>query len=941
MKKPIIPNLGRIIGKAVIVAAMACPIVFSSCAKFIFDDSELKESIADLDKRLTELEQKMQGQINTLTTLINGMTTVSKIETNGGKTIITLSDGQTVTVYPESDLSGLSFLTVKEENGVYYWAVGVYGKEPEFLLIEGNKVPVTPEETKFEITSKTEDGKYYISIDGGKTWIETGAKPQDVKLTQKIEDGKYYISIDGGQSWIATGVEAKDITLKSKLEDGVFYVSIDGGVTWEKTGIEPEEDVIVFTSYAQDDDYVYLTLADGTVIKVAKEKEVAFAILSGKQYFTYGQTKSLKLEMNGVKDYTITEKPDGWKASIVDGKLKVTAPSTSENVDSEGTIKILATFENASPVIGKVFVSIGEADFTITLEGENVAFTLAASNVDNYDYQGYVTGIMPYSQYSAEAAIEYFDANFKYGCEYYNSVTTTISKLAGDAYNPDESYVVFAANYKNSNWDGPYSAEDIQYVVYSPVKINVILTPSLDNATVKVTFSGCEGFYAGCDKKSDWDPENYLYDFGAMWGPELCKEPYEGPAGLICGGWSQTLQIGTEYVFWLVPYDESGNYTVDSFKIYEFSTKSLSLGGSFAKPEISLTQDPTYDQVAAQVTVIKGAYKTYAKVFTKEEVPADELEFVQKLVAQGVGKTDADENFRVNRTYLDPGTEVVVAAVAIGNDGAAGEVATFETSTQKLLYTDNLKVTPEVVTLGMTNVKIKLNLEGAVTSVRYVNTYDTYGVDTMEDKLAQKSRYGLVTVEVASLTDNTIELTDLTLGKEYTFYAMAEDAEGNLSHMGTVTYTPESDIVYIKKSDEANWAFGQPSISNEVWGEDPWIYRNNSWNPSASGWYASSTTLEVDVTLGENCKKAYVLFDEPSYHSDKTELSMSDWVVAKGIELTASGKASEDYANNSTHIYVVWVDSNDKYHTYYEYTPTYPEKPTEPPTDSDSDSGIF
>ncbi|MDY5357989.1 MAG: PL29 family lyase N-terminal domain-containing protein [Candidatus Cryptobacteroides sp.] len=863
MNKQLIPNLGRIIGKAVIVAALACPFVFTSCVEF--DDSELKESIKDLYEKISALEERVTNEVAALTAIINGKVTVVAVTPNNdGSTVVTLSDGKSFTV--GANVTGASFLTTVEEGGVLYWAVTVVGGKTEPLQVDGKKVPVT-------------------------------------------------------------------VTPAVKLENGEWMVSVDGGNTWVSTGIQQEEEVVFFTSVSDDEDYVYITLAaNGETVKVAKEKEVSFAVLSGKQYFTAGETKDIKLQMKGVKDYTITEKPDGWKASIVDGKLKVTAPSTSENVDSEGTIKILATFENASPVIGKVFVSIGEADFTITLEGENVAFTLAASNVDNDSYQGYVTGIMPYSQYSAEAAIEYFDANFKYGCEYYNSVTTTISALAGDAYNPDESYVVFAANYKNSYWDGPYSAEDIQYVVYSPVKINVILTPSLDNATVKVTFSGCEGFYAGCDNKSYFDPENYLYDLGSSWGPELCKEPYEGPAGLICGGWSQTLQMGTEYVFWLVPYDESGNYTVDSFQIYEFSTKSLSLGGSFAKPEISLTQDPTYDQVAAQITVVKGAYKTYAKIFTKDEVPADELEFVQKLVAQGVGKTDADDNFRVNRTWLDPGTEVVVAAVAIGNDGAAGEVATFETSTQKLLYTDNLKVTPEVVTLGMTDVKIKLNLEGAVTSVRYVNTYDTYGVDTMEDKLAQKSRYDLVTVEVASLTDNTIELTDLTLGKEYTFYAMAEDAEGNLSHMGKVTYTPSSDIVYIKKDSGAEWDYGKPSISGETWGPEPWVWVVNEWVPSRTGWYAQSTTLDVDLTVPAECKKVYCLVDYAEYHTAKTELSMSDWVVAKGVLYTESTHIQVESANESTCIWLVWVDSNDKYHTYELYTPTFPDKPTEPPT---------
>ncbi|MGM9735342.1 MAG: PL29 family lyase N-terminal domain-containing protein [Candidatus Cryptobacteroides sp.] len=864
MKKQIIPNLGRIIGKAVIVAAMACPILFSSCDKFIFDDSELKESIQDLYERISTLEERVSNEVAALTSIINGKVTVLSVDPQSdGSTVVTLSNGQTFTV--GADVTGSSFLTTVEEGGVLYWAVTVAGGDTQALLVDGKKVPVT-------------------------------------------------------------------VTPAVKLEDGKWMVSVDGGKTWIDTGIEQEEEVVFFTAVTEDDDYAYITLASGETVKVAKEKEVSFAILSGKQYFTAGETKYVKLEMNGVKDYTITEKPDGWKASIADGRLKVTAPASLENVDSEGLVKVLATFENESPIIAKVAVTLNEADFTIALNGENVIFTLAAKNVDNWNYEGYVTGIMPYSQFSAEAACEYFSNNtsFKWGAEYYNSFTTTISALAGESYDPEEAYVVFASNWCSPYDDATYSAEDLQYVVYLPVKIDVTITPSLDNAIVKVTFSGCDGFYAGCDEKQWWDPENYLYDLGSMWGPSVCKTAYEGAAGLICGGWNTTLKIDTEYVFWVVPYDESGNYSVESFTVYEFSTKSLSLGGSYAKPEISLTQDPTYNQIAVKVTTVKGAYKTYARIFTKDEVPADELELVQKLVAQGTGKTDAEENFQINRTYLDPGTEIVIAAVAIGNDGAAGEVATLETSTQKLLYSDNLKVTPEVVTLGMTNVTIKLTLEGPVTSIRYVNTYDTYGVDTMEDKLAQKSRYDLVTVDVATLTDNTIELSNLTLGYNYTFYVMGEDADGNLSHMSTVAYTPSSDIVYIRQSSD-DWAYGKPSISNETWGPDPWVWIENTFVPSRTGWYSQNTTLDVDLTLPADCKKVYCLIDQPEYHNAKTELSMSDWVVANGKEYTESSHIQEEYANETTSIWLVWVDSNDKYHTFDLYTPTFPEKPTEAP----------
>ena len=523
MKMKTIPSLCRMIGKAVIAAALACPVIFTSCAKFVYDDSELKESIKDLNDRLTALEQKMNEQIAALTSLINSKTTVTEVSTDQkGNTVITLSDGKTITVYPETDLSGLSFITVKKENGVYYWAVGGYGSEPEFLLIDGKKIPVDKD---VKLEGKTEGGKYYVSIDGGKTWVETG------------------------------------------------------------------EEVKVFISYEQDDDYVYLTLADGTTITVAKDKGVSFAVLSGKQYFGYGQTKSVKLEMSGVKDYTVTEKPEGWKVAVSGTYLNITAPAEDAVAELEGTIKVLATFAEASPVIARVDVSVSEADFTISLKGTTVSFTLAEKNVDNYGYAGYVYGVATKAEFSLDYAVDYFNNNTRIQTNY-DSFTTTIEQLLGESYNPDESYVVFASNYKDSYWDGSYSASDIQFVTYSPLKVNVVITPTLDNANVKVTFSGCDGFYAGVQMKQYFVAEDVLYDLGSDWGPSLCTTSYDGPAGQICGGYLTTLNQATEYVFWLVPFNESGEYTAESFKLYEFSTLEISLGGSLEAPSIKLTQEP-------------------------------------------------------------------------------------------------------------------------------------------------------------------------------------------------------------------------------------------------------------------------------------------------------------------------------------------------------------
>jgi hypothetical protein len=65
-----------------------------------------------------------------------------------------------------------------------------------------------------------------------------------------------------------------------KIEEGYWYVSYDNGVTWTQLGKATGEDGekgdkgdtgdSMFQSVTQDENYVYFTLADGTVIKIAK-----------------------------------------------------------------------------------------------------------------------------------------------------------------------------------------------------------------------------------------------------------------------------------------------------------------------------------------------------------------------------------------------------------------------------------------------------------------------------------------------------------------------------------------------------------------------------------------------------------------------------------------------------------------------------------------------
>ena len=137
---------------------------------------------------------------------------------------------------------------------------------------------------------KIENGYWYVSYDNGATWTQfgkaTGADGQNGTNGTNGKDGQ-------------DGKDGSDgITPQLKIEDGYWYISYDNGITWKELGKATGEDGkdgadgkdgqdgsngkdgadgkdgkdgdSMFQSVTQDDDYVYFTLADGTVIKIAK-----------------------------------------------------------------------------------------------------------------------------------------------------------------------------------------------------------------------------------------------------------------------------------------------------------------------------------------------------------------------------------------------------------------------------------------------------------------------------------------------------------------------------------------------------------------------------------------------------------------------------------------------------------------------------------------------
>lgn len=257
--------------------------LFSAC------HNELWEAIDGLDSRVTKLEElckEMNTNITSLQTIVDVLqsndfiTGVVEIKKDGEVIGYTITFGKhdPITIYHGQDgkdgadgkdgqdgQNGSANTPVigvaQDTDGVYYWTLN-----GEWLLDDnGNKLPVSGKDGQNGTNGSNgqdgadgEDGKDGIDGQDGKD----GITPQ-----LKIEDGYWYISYDNGATWTqlgkATGEDGKD------GKDGANGADGKDGQNGAD-GKDGQDGDSMFRSVTQDENYVYFTLADGTVIMIAK-----------------------------------------------------------------------------------------------------------------------------------------------------------------------------------------------------------------------------------------------------------------------------------------------------------------------------------------------------------------------------------------------------------------------------------------------------------------------------------------------------------------------------------------------------------------------------------------------------------------------------------------------------------------------------------------------
>ena len=211
------------------------------------------------------------------------------------------------------------------------------------------------EQADYVVSMTTTEAGYTLTFKSGKTiTIQNGTDGEDADApvvgVKQDTDGIFYWTLDGAWMLDASGAkipvsasggsDAVSPQVKSD-EAGNWYISYDGGKTWESAGkvdVEPTQGDNIFKGVTTDEENVYFTLADDTVITIPLvNKEYKLQMLFNEKVFAQmaaGQTLSAS--------YTILADPDAkvridsfeeldWKVLITQkdstsGTLSITAP---------------------------------------------------------------------------------------------------------------------------------------------------------------------------------------------------------------------------------------------------------------------------------------------------------------------------------------------------------------------------------------------------------------------------------------------------------------------------------------------------------------------------------------------------------------------------------------------------------------------------------------
>lgn len=306
---------------------------FYSCKT---NTDDLWDSIHQLDGRVTSLEElckQMNGNISSLQKLVqalqdnNSITMVTPVK-QGDKTIgytISFTKGEPITIY-HGEKGDKGEQGDKGETGDK-GDTGDNGKDGTTPIIG---------------VKQHADGIYYWTLNGD--WLRDNSGNM---IKAEGKDGA-----DGEQ-----GEEGKaGTTPQLKIEDGYWWVSYGEESGWiQLNKAVADNGETIFKEVTQDDDYVYFTLKDETVITIQKYRKLSI---------TFKEGDDLKFDVDETKVVHYTIKSESNK-SVIKVEMLNNDGCYSLHTDITNATSGTITIKASVPTTNQVIVSVSNGEVTI------------------------------------------------------------------------------------------------------------------------------------------------------------------------------------------------------------------------------------------------------------------------------------------------------------------------------------------------------------------------------------------------------------------------------------------------------------------------------------------------------------------------------------------------------------------------------------------------
>ena len=671
------------------------------------DLKKLGDSMTEAQKQFADADAAILKALATV-----GVTKVEKNE--DGNAVLTFTDGTTLVVGaydPNANNTGV-VTVVEDEDGVKYWAV---------VLEDGTKksleIPVSHTEIDFKVD---EDNCLLYSVNGGE-WVSTGAYVADDQ--DSLID--FYWGETDEMDWD---------TYEYIKED--FYTVVFGGETYYLPIYKVDNSVVSLKAGKTYFEYgesvtVDVVISDITSLYVMTKPDGWRASLDGKKL-----TVTAPAEDAVEAGYAEADGEVLLHATTAEGKCKIvkfvvaTTPGFSLTLSEDGVLTIV------NPEVVTMTNMWGE----VSTDFNDAYVGLAEVAAFEADPIAYVEGI----QDNWDALCTYL-ANWKGNTAEYDEDGNPIYKIGGmyepGVYEVDVIETTVPEMYADWNWgeeipaqpyvvwacpmdeNGMPKTADLVYAYYYPeIKATITeVAASTTDVEVAVNVVGATTYYVGLVAEEQlygfpidqymqmqegpfgyfqmalqWGVPDYAFQqMGTQFGGEYGEEmPETITASMIHYG--QPLMPSTKFYMWVFPVVDGldlADYTyADNLKpyIYEFTTEGLAPGGSatveFGDAEL------TFSSMTVGLSATEGSSMIYYQWFEADEFnELDEDTLAETLMAEGFVITGEAGEARNTELTVTPGSEFVLAALAIDAEGKYGEVAIDTFTAPELKFSETFK----------------------------------------------------------------------------------------------------------------------------------------------------------------------------------------------------------------------------------------------------------